>query len=286
MKCFKFSRIIAITSALTLTVVLFAGCNGNNSNPSATNNPNSSGLSGKITINGSTSMEKLVTAFKKAYETKNSGVTIEAQTTDSSTGITAAIKKTAMIGTSSRGLKDTEKSQGIIATTVAYDGIVVIVNKENAVKDLTKEQIAKIYRGEIKNWKEVGGKDANIVVVSRESGSGTKDAFQEIIDNKAMAVVGTAVVQGSTGAVLNTIKGNINAIGYSSLGELTTDVIALKVNGIEATPATVKDNSYLIKRPFLMVVKEEDALTKEFINWVVSPEGQQIVTDTKFIKID
>lgn len=286
MKCFKFSRIIAITSALTLTVVLFAGCNGNNSNPSATNNPNSSGLSGKITINGSTSMEKLVTAFKKAYETKNLGVTIEAQTTDSSTGITAAIKKTAMIGTSSRGLKDTEKSQGIIATTVAYDGIVVIVNKENAVKDLTKEQIAKIYRGEIKNWKEVGGKDANIVVVSRESGSGTKDAFQEIIDNKAMAVVGTAVVQGSTGAVLNTIKGNINAIGYSSLGELTTDVIALKVNGIEATPATVKDNSYLIKRPFLMVVKEEDALTKEFINWVVSPEGQQIVTDTKFIKID
>lgn len=286
MKCFKFSRIIAITSALTLTVVLFAGCNGNNSNPSATNNPNSSGLSGKITINGSTSMEKLVTAFKKAYETKNLGVTIEAQTTDSSTGITAAIKKTAMIGTSSRGLKDTEKSQGIIATTVAYDGIVVIVNKENAVKDLTKEQIAKIYRGEIKNWKEVGGKDANIVVVSRESGSGTKDAFQEIIDNKAMAVVGTAVVQGSTGAVLNTIKGNINAIGYSSLGELTTDVIALKVNGIEATSATVKDNSYLIKRPFLMVVKEEDALTKEFINWVVSPEGQQIVTDTKFIKID
>jgi phosphate transport system substrate-binding protein len=286
MKCFKFSRIIAITSALTLTVVLFAGCNGNNSNPSATNNPNSSGLSGKITINGSTSMEKLVTAFKKAYETKNSGVTIEAQTTDSSTGITAAIKKTAMIGTSSRGLKDSEKSQGIIATTVAYDGIVVIVNKENAVKDLTKEQIAKIYRGEIKNWKEVGGKDANIVVVSRESGSGTKDAFQEIIDNKAMAVVGTAVVQGSTGAVLNTIKGNINAIGYSSLGELTTDVIALKVNGIEATSATVKDNSYLIKRPFLMVVKEEDALTKEFINWVVSPEGQQIVTDTKFIKID
>lgn len=286
MKCFKFSRIIAITSALTLTVVLFAGCNGNNSNPSATNNPNSSGLSGKITINGSTSMEKLVTAFKKAYETKNLGVTIEAQTTDSSTGITATIKKTAMIGTSSRGLKDTEKSQGIIATTVAYDGIVVIVNKENAVKDLTKEQIAKIYRGEIKNWKEVGGKDANIVVVSRESGSGTKDAFQEIIDNKAMAVVGTAVVQGSTGAVLNTIKGNINAIGYSSLGELTTDVIALKVNGIEATPATVKDNSYLIKRPFLMVVKEEDALTKEFINWVVSPEGQQIVTDTKFIKID
>jgi len=286
MKCFKFSRIIAITSALALTVVLFAGCNGNNSNPSATNNPNSSGLSGKITINGSTSMEKLVTAFKKAYETKNSGVTIEAQTTDSSTGITAAIKKTAMIGTSSRGLKDTEKSQGIIATTVAYDGIVVIVNKENAVKDLTKEQIAKIYRGEIKNWKEVGGKDANIVVVSRESGSGTKDAFQEIIDNKAMAVVGTAVVQGSTGAVLNTIKGNINAIGYSSLGELTTDVIALKVNGIEATPATVKDNSYLIKRPFLMVVKEEDALTKEFIKWVVSPEGQQIVTDTKFIKID
>ena len=286
MKCFKFSRIIAITSALALTVVLFAGCNGNNSNPSATNNPNSSGLSGKITINGSTSMEKLVTAFKKAYETKNLGVTIEAQTTDSSTGITATIKKTAMIGTSSRGLKDTEKSQGIIATTVAYDGIVVIVNKENAVKDLTKEQIAKIYRGEIKNWKEVGGKDANIVVVSRESGSGTKDAFQEIIDNKAMAVVGTAVVQGSTGAVLNTIKGNINAIGYSSLGELTTDVIALKVNGIEATPATVKDNSYLIKRPFLMVVKEEDALTKEFINWVVSPEGQQIVTDTKFIKID
>lgn len=286
MKCFKFSRIIAITSALTLTVVLFAGCNGNNSNPSATNNPNSSGLSGKITINGSTSMEKLVTAFKKAYETKNLGVTIEAQTTDSSTGITAAIKKTAMIGTSSRGLKDSEKSQGIIATTVAYDGIVVIVNKENAVKDLTKEQIAKIYRGEIKNWKEVGGKDANIVVVSRESGSGTKDAFQEIIDNKAMAVVGTAVVQGSTGAVLNTIKGNINAIGYSSLGELTTDVIALKVNGIEATSATVKDNSYLIKRPFLMVVKEEDALTKEFINWVVSPEGQQIVTDTKFIKID
>lgn len=286
MKCFKFSRIIAMTSALALTVVLFAGCNGNNSNPSATNNPNSSGLSGKITINGSTSMEKLVTAFKKAYETKNSGVAIEAQTTDSSTGITAAIKKTAMIGTSSRGLKDTEKSQGIIATTVAYDGIVVIVNKENAVKDLTKEQIAKIYRGEIKNWKEVGGKDANIVVVSRESGSGTKDAFQEIIDNKAMAVVGTAVVQGSTGAVLNTIKGNINAIGYSSLGELTTDVIALKVNGIEATPATVKDNSYLIKRPFLMVVKEEDALTKEFINWVVSPEGQQIVTDTKFIKID
>ena len=191
-----------------------------------------------------------------------------------------------MIGTSSRDLKDTEKSQSIIATTVAYDGITVIVNKENTVKDLTKEQIAKIYRGEIKNWKEVGGNDANIVVVSRESGSGTKDAFQEIIDNKAMAVVGTAVVQGSTGAVLNTIKGNINAIGYSSLGELTTDVIALKVNGIEATPATVKDNTYLIKRPFLMVVKEEDALTKEFINWVVSPEGQQIVTDTKFIKID
>jgi len=286
MKCFKFSRIIAITSALALTVVLFAGCNGNNSNPSATNNPNSSGLSGKITINGSTSMEKLVTAFKKAYQAKYSGVTIEAQTTDSSTGITAAIKKTAMIVTSSRDLKDTEKSQGIIATTVAYDGIAVIVNKENTVKDLTKEQIAKIYRGEIKNWKEVGGKDANIVVVSRESGSGTKDAFQEIIDNKAMAVVGTAVVQGSTGAVLNTIKGNINAIGYSSLGELTTDVIALKVNGIEATPATVKDNSYLIKRPFLMVVKEENALTKEFINWVVSPEGQQIVTDTKFIKID
>ena len=188
---------------------------------------------------------------------------------------------------SSRDLKGEEKDS-VQGTTIAYDGVALLVNPSNLVKDITLEQIKKVYTGEITNWKELGGEDGPIVVVSREEGSGTRDSFQEIVGYKSEELVKNASISDGSGSVKTTVAGNKNAIGFASFEYIDDTVSALNVDGIEPTAKNVKEGNYKISRPFLLVTKK-DTLTQNgqnLIDFILSSEGQQIVSDNKLITID
>ena len=239
--------------------------------------PAASDLSGKVTTGGSTSMEKVIGALQEAFMEENSGVDVTYDPTGSGAGITGAQEGSLDIGLSSRALKDGET--GVTATTIALDGIGIIVNTANTVDDLTTDQIAAIATGEVTNWKEVGGPDAEIVMIGREAGSGTRDGFESILkvaDNCKYAQELTA-----TGAVIAAVQANENAIGYASLAALDDSVKAVKVNGIECTEATVKDGSYTIQRPFVFVTKdgvEQTPAVKAFIDFATSANAADIIS--------
>ena len=189
---------------------------------------------------------------------------------------------------SSRDLKDEEKSSGAKGTVIAYDGIAVITNTENKVKDLTLEQLKDIYTGKITNWKDVGGEDGQIVVVSREDGSGTRDAFQEIVGYKSEELVADATIADGSGNIKTTVSGNKNAIGFVSFSYVDDSISALKVNGVEPTEELAKSGEYKLSRPFLLVTKD-DTLTDEgqkVIDYILSDEGQNIVAEDKLIKVN
>lgn len=236
-----------------------------------------SDLSGKVTTGGSTSMEKVIGALQEAFMEENSGVDVTYDPTGSGAGITGAQEGSLDIGLSSRALKDGET--GVTATTIALDGIGIIVNTANTVEDLTTDQIAAIATGEVTNWKEVGGPDAEIVMIGREAGSGTRDGFESILkvaDNCKYAQELTA-----TGAVIAAVQANENAIGYASLAALDDSVKAVKVNGVECTEATVKDGSYEIQRPFVFVTKdgaEQTPAVKAFIDFATSANAADIIS--------
>jgi len=241
----------------------------------------SSNLSGRIMIAGSTSVQPLADELAKYFMQQYPKVSIEVQGGGSSVGIKSAIQGIVDIGTSSRELKSDESKQlslkGWQELKIADDGIAVIVHKSNPVSNLTIDQIRDIFSGKIKNWKEVGGKDAKIIVVTREEGSGTRGAFEEIVMGKAK-ITDSAIVQPSTGAVKTTVSQDENAIGYISLGVLDSTVKGVKVNGIEPTEKNVKLGKYKIKRPFLFLVsKNPSKVTKAFLDFVLSDEGQAIV---------
>ncbi len=234
-----------------------------------------SGLSGRLSTNGSTSMEKVVASLSEAFMTKNPDVTVTYDPTGSGAGITAATEGTADIGLASRDLKDSET--GLEATVIAIDGIAVIVNQKNPVSDLSLEQIAALYKGEITSWKEVGGSDAAPVIVGREAGSGTRDGFESISKVGENAKYDQELT--STGAVIAAVAANENAIGYASLSSVGADTKTLTVNGVECTEQTVLDGSYLIQRNFNMITKQgaSSELADAFIQFALSSDATDII---------
>ncbi|MEG0910373.1 MAG: phosphate ABC transporter substrate-binding protein [Ruthenibacterium sp.] len=235
-------------------------------------------LSGKVSTGGSTSVEKVIGALNEAFMQQNTGVAVTYDPTGSGAGITGATDGTLDIGLSSRALKESET--GLTATVFALDGIAIIVNKENKVADLTLEQIAKIAKGEIKNWSEVGGTDGEIVFYGREAGSGTRDGFESIL-GVADACVYTEELT-ATGAVIGKVQSNANAIGYASLASVDEKVNLVTVDGIMPTEATVQDGSYKIQRPFVFVTKEGAEQSKAaaaFIEFATGKSAAEIIAN-------
>lgn len=234
--------------------------------------------SGSVSTNGSTSMEKVIGVLSEQFEADNPGVTVSYDPTGSGTGIESVSNGSCDIGLSSRALKDTET--GLTATTVALDGIAVIVNQGCGVEDLTVEQIAGIFTGKITNWSELGGEDLEISCVGRESGSGTRDGFESVTGTSDACVLSQELT--STGAVIEAVSSNKNAIGYASLSavEGQDGVKAVTVGGVECSEATVLDGSYAIQRPFVMVTKEGAELSEAaqaFFDFATSAEAADLI---------
>ena len=259
-------KIICIALAAVMALSLVA-CGGNN------------GLSGKVATDGSTSMEKVIGALKETFESENTGVEVTYNPTGSGSGIKAVQEGRCDIGLSSRALKAEEKEQGLVGTVLAYDGIAVIVNPENTVEDLTVEQIAAIYKGEITNWSEVGGIDAEIVLIGREAGSGTRGGFEEIVGVEDLCQYRQELT--STGDVITAVSQNPGAIGYASLASVKDTVKAIKVGGVTPSEETVKDETYAIQRPFVLVTKEGTALTETaqaFFDFITSEAAREVIS--------
>ena len=265
-------KIITVLCAAVMALSLFAGC-GQKANDNGTT------TDGTVSTDGSTSMEKVIGALGESFMEANSGTTFTYNPTGSGSGIQAVSEGRCDIGLSSRALKDDEKASGLKETIVALDGIAIIVNPQNPVKDLTLEQIAKIYTGEITNWKDVGGEDAEIVLIGREAGSGTRDGFESITETKDACQYRQELT--STGDVITTVSQNPNAIGYASLAAIKDSVKALTVNGVAPTEATVKDGTYLVQRPFVLVTKEGAALSEtaqKFFDFATSADAASIIS--------
>ncbi len=264
MKNNMFKRTLAVLVAALLTATCMIGCSNEEK---------------KVATDGSTSMEKVIGALGEAFEEANSGVTFTYNPTGSGTGITAVSDGLCDIGLSSRDLKDSEIAKGLIGTTLAYDGIAVIVNTENPVEDLTLETIAKIYTGQITNWSEVGGDDAEIVLIGREANSGTRDGFESITGTADLCQYRQELT--STGDVITAVAGNPNAIGYASVASVKSTVKAISVDNIVPSEQTIKDGSYAIQRPFVLVTKEGVALNETaqaFYDFCLSEDAHEIIT--------
>lgn len=243
-----------------------------------------SGLTGTIVCSGSTSMEELMTALGESFNVAFPGVEVEIQGGGSSTGVKNAAEGVSDIGNASRALKDEEKGLGLVETVVAIDGIVVVVNPTNPVTDLTSQQVIDLFTGKITNWKDVGGADAPVVVILREAGSGTRDGFESIL-KIADQCVGSQEVN-ETGIVKSTVAGNVNAIGYISLGKVDETVTAITLDGVVPSEETVKDGSYKLQRPFTCLTKGEPAgLAKTFLDYILSEDGQAMVTQKGFVSV-
>ncbi len=233
---------------------------------------------GVVATDGSTSMEKVIGALGEYFTEKNSDVTFTYNPTGSGSGITAALEGRCDIGLSSRALKDEEKAQGLTETVLAYDGIAVIVHPDNPVNDLTLDALARIYTGEITNWKELGGEDAVIVVIGREAGSGTRDGFESIPGTKEKCVYRQELT--STGDVITAVSQNPAAIGYASLASVKQTVKALSIDGVTPSEESVKDGSYKVQRPFVLVTKTGVALSEaaqKFFDFATSVEAAEII---------
>ena len=272
-------------AALVGTMALAAGCSNEPvEGQGVSGQSNAAVLSGTLNLNGSTSMAEISNALGERFMEKNQGVTVTVGGNGSGEGPTSVSAGTAQIGLLSRDVKSSENPDDFDIYTIAFDGIAMAVNPKNTVTGLTQEQIGKIYTGEITNWKDVGGADAKIVVVGREEGSGTRGAFEEIIQVKGEAVEGKcqyANVYNSTGAAKQAVAGNENAIAYISLSAVDDTVKALQVEGVSPSESTVKDGTYKVQRPFLMITKKgtTNALAKAFLEFANSQEGQKIIEE-------
>lgn len=233
-------------------------------------------LSGTLSMNGSTSMEKVIKAVNGAFMEKNKGVTVNLNLTGSGTGIQEASEGKCDIGNSSRKLKD-EEAEKLDATVVGLDGIALVVNPVNKLEDITLQDLAKVYSGEITNWKELGGDDKSIVVIGREDGSGTRDGFESIVMGDKEPKYAQELE--STGSVINAVATTDGAIGYASLANVDETVKALKVGGIEATEENVKSGAYEVQRPFICATLKgsDNKLVKAYLDFILSEEGQALV---------
>ena len=277
----KITKVLSFISAVLLTVAFAAGCQKSETPKTSGEQPKSeqSALSGTLRMAGSTSMEKMANALSESFMQKNSGVTVNAEFIGSSAGIEALASGSADIGNSSRSLKDSEKSQGIIENIVAIDGIAVITDKSNTVSDLTREQLTDIYTGKIKNWSELGGQSAAIVVIGREAGSGTRGAFEEILKIEDQCAYSNEL--DSTGAVLSKVASTPGSIGYVSLDVIDDSVNVFKLEGVKATAENIKAGAYFLQRPFVMATKGEISkqsdIVKAWFSYIDSDEGQAII---------
>lgn len=244
-------------------------------------------LSGNLSMVGSTSMEKLANALSEAFMEEYPDVTVTAEFVGSGAGIEAVTNGTADIGNSSRSLKDEEKATGVVENVVAIDGIAVCVDPANEVADLTKEQLTNIYNGTITNWKEVGGADEPIIVIGREAGSGTRGAFEELVDLQDACKYANEL--DSTGAVIAKVASTPGAIGYASLDALDDSVKALSLEGVEATAENIKAGNYFLSRPFVMATKgeisEQNDLVQAWFDFVLGDEGQQVASEVGLITV-
>ena len=258
-------KIMTMVLALVLALGVMSACSADK-------------LSGSVATDGSTSMEKVIGVLGESFMETNPDVSFTYNPTGSGSGITAVSEKRCDIGLSSRALKDEEKNNGLTETVLAYDGIAIIVNPENAISDLSVEDIAKIYTGEITNWKDLVGADAEIVVIGREAGSGTRDGFESITGTSEKCVYRQELT--STGDVITTVSQNPDAIGYASLSAVKDTVKALTVGGVAPTEDTVKDGSYVVQRPFVLVTRTDEKLSEAaqaFFDYATSADAVELI---------
>ena len=276
-------KFIALLLAAVLTLAL-AACGSKNdtntddSSNDTNNDDTKTAITGTVATDGSTSMEKVIGALSESFMANNADATVTYNPTGSGSGITAVQEGTCDIGLSSRALKDEEKSAGLKETVLAYDGIAIIVHPDNPVSDLTIEQIAQLYTGELTNWKDVGGNDAQVVLIGREAASGTRDGFESITGTKEKCQYRQELT--STGDVITAVSQNPDAIGYASLASIKDSVKALNVDGVTPGEDTVKDGSYKVQRPFVLVTVEGKALSpaaQAFFDYATSPDAAAVI---------
>ena len=270
-------KIIALVLTALLALSLVA-CGSESKTDDTKTDDQPAALTGTVSTDGSTSMEKVIGALSESFMAQNSGVTVNYNPTGSGSGITAVQEGTCDIGLSSRALKDEEKSAGLKETVLAYDGIAIIVHPDNPVSDLSVEQLAKLYTGEITNWKDVGGNDAEAVLIGREAASGTRDGFESITGTKDKCQYRQELT--STGDVITAVSQNPDAIGYASLASVKDSVKALNVDGVTPSEATVKDGSYKVQRPFVLVTMEGKELSpaaQAFFDYAISSDAASII---------
>lgn len=268
-----------------LSVLMVLGLSACSNNTAQTNKTEEGALSGSISLSGSTSMEKVCEALAETFMEEYKDITVTVEYTGSGAGIESVTNGMCDIGNSSRNLKDSEKEKGVVENIIAIDGIAVIVNPASEVENLTKDELIKIYTGEIKNWKELGGKDENIVVLGREAGSGTRSAFEELLKIQDLCVYAGEI--DSTGGVKAKVASTEGTIGYVSLDVVDDTVKALKLDGVEATEANIKAGSYLLSRPFVMATKgdiaSQNELVKTWFDYINSPKGQEVIKSVGLI---
>ena len=291
-------KIIAAITALCLGATMFAGCGASDKGASdgaaqnvdsadgasqqedtGASQEGSADLSGTLTLAGSTSMEKLCEAMSESFMQANPGVTVTIEYTGSGAGLESLAAGSVDIGNASRGLKDEEVAGGSVENVVAIDGIAVITDKENTVTDISSEDLAKVYTGEIANWSELGGSDQPIVAIGREAGSGTRDAFEELLEVKDTCKYAQEL--DSTGAVLAKVAATPGAIGYVSLDVLNDTVIGVKIDGVDPTEQEILAGNYLLQRPFVMAtkgeIKDQSEVVKAWFDYIGSEEGKAVI---------
>lgn len=284
----KIKRVLTAILALAMTAAVMTGCQSNETTSSAGTDAGTSQssteskteLSGTVATNGSTSMEEVIGALSEQFMADNSGVKVSYDPTGSGTGIEAVKTGSCDIGLSSRALKEEETAAGLKGTTVALDGIAIIVNENSKIDNLTVDQIAQIFKGEVTDWSKVGGDAGTIACIGREAGSGTRDGFESITDTEDKCKLSQALT--STGAVIEGVKNNAGAIGYASLSavENAEGVKAITVEGVACTEETVKDGSYKIQRPFVLVTKEGTELSEAaqaFYDFALSADAEALI---------
>ena len=310
----KNKKIITFISAATLVVIGLTGCGSSNTTatteavavpaseaetpeaeaPASTEtgettaDTQTADLSGSISMAGSTSMEKLANAVSEAFMTKYPNVTVTAEFTGSSAGIESLTAGSVDIGNSSRNLKDEEKSAGCVENIVAIDGIAVVVDKDNTVANLSKDDLISIYTGKVTNWSELGGTDEPIVVVGRESGSGTRGAFEELLEVADVCTYANEL--DSTGAVIAKVASTPGAVGYASLDALDETVSAVSLDDVEPTVDNIKAGNYFLSRPFVMAtmgdISTQSDTVQALFDYLQSDEGKEVISGVGLITVD
>lgn len=279
----KFNRKTTIGILVLFLAAILSACGQTAGNDTGS----SSGSKATVSISGSTSVGPLAEKLAEKFKGNNEKINIEVNQIGSSAGITNATSGVSEIGMSSRDLKEEEKANGLKETIIAYDGIVVVTHPSNKVKDLTLEQVKQIFTGEVTNWSQLGGEDMEIVVVSREDGSGSRDAFQEIVGYSSGELIRNAIIASGNGNIKTTVATNKHAVGFISFEYIDDSISTLQIDGVEATAENVLQQKYSLSRPFLFVHKEENLTDAglQFIDYILSSDGQTIVSEAGAIPV-